>query len=63
MKIANYILEGAEEILKFERIPNLPQEIKKSGFYLAEMDDSSIQAFGSIQYEKKEYKIGPKKSN
>ncbi|MCF7843281.1 hypothetical protein K9M47_00100 [Candidatus Gracilibacteria bacterium] len=61
MKIAQYLIEAAEKLLRYEGNKNLPQKLADTEFYLAKADDDSIMAFGVIKFEEVEYRIGTKK--
>lgn len=61
MEIAQYLTEAAEKLLKYEGSNSLPKKLTDTEFYLAKADDDSIMAFGVINFEGVEYKIGTKK--
>ncbi len=61
MEIAQYLINAAEKLLKYEGDESLPQELSGTEFFLAKADDDSIMAFGVIKWKEVEYKIGTKK--
>lgn len=59
MEITKNIKDKAYDILRFEGVKNFPKQIGLSPFFLSNKDDSSIIAYGVIEFEGVEYKIGP----
>lgn len=61
MELTQNLISSAEKTLRFEGVSDLPKQINKTPFYVAEAGDNTILAHGVIEYEGKEYKIGTKK--
>ena len=62
MEIAQYILTEAKKILQYEGDALLPKKLADTEFFLAKAEDTSVFAFGSIDFNETEYKIGTKKT-
>ena len=61
MEIAKYILDEASKVLSYEGDNHLPTKLASSSFFLGKKDDETIIAFGVIEHNGVEYKIGPQK--
>lgn len=60
MILTQNLIDGAQKILSFEGVENLPKQIGKKPFYVAETTDVNILGHGTIERDGKEYKIGTK---
>lgn len=62
IEITDEIKEEASQLLRGGNA-QLPAQLKKARlFFVAEQDDSTVMAFGTLNFEGKIYKIGTVKS-